>query len=68
MRGWGVAGSQPMSTAVHRSPNKLHFNLFNLDRDEELGKFLKISRISAGNTYRKHVNIIILKEGGGGQV
>jgi len=35
-----------------------------MDKGEELGKVLKISRISAGNTYRKHVNIIILKEGG----
>ena len=33
MRGGGVAGSQPMSTAVHRSPNKLWRSISNGDTE-----------------------------------
>jgi hypothetical protein len=48
--GGGVAGSHPMSTAVHRSPNKLwRFNpIFNLclKKTEE---FLSVSPMSLAN-------------------
>ncbi len=44
--GGGVAGSQPMSTAVHRSPNKLwrYNSIFNLCLD--IIKSLEISTVS----------------------
>jgi hypothetical protein len=37
--GGGVAGSQPMSAAVHRSPNKLWISNFIFNLYKELFKF-----------------------------
>ncbi len=55
----GVAGSQPMSTAVHRSPNKLWisnsiFNLWFLLSDKRMFLFLAVTgpgKLTVGKLY-----------------